>query len=79
MNGTNWKELTFTTRIGAAGTGDRLPDLNPAQVTLTSPNIGVGGMIGLAFLLTMVIVIWRFRSSAYTVANYLTFASTDGE
>ncbi len=46
-----------------------LPDPSSAQVTATSTNVVFGGMMGLAFLLTVLIVIWRFRSSAHPVAT----------
>ena len=45
----------------------RTSDPNSPQVPGT--NVVVAGMMGLAFLLTMLIVIWRFRSSAHPVAT----------
>ena len=50
-------------------TDARLPDPNSAQVTVTSMNVAIGRMMGLAFLLTVLIVIWRFRSYAHPVAT----------
>ncbi len=46
-----------------------LPDPNSAQVPLTNMHVTLGGMMGLAFLLTVLIVIWRFGSSAHPVAT----------
>jgi hypothetical protein len=46
-----------------------LPDPNSAQVPLTSLNVAIGAMIGLAFLLTVLIVMWRFGSFADPVAS----------
>jgi hypothetical protein len=39
-----------------------LPDPNAVQVPLTGVNVAVGGMMGLAFLLTVLIVMWRLGS-----------------
>jgi hypothetical protein len=46
-----------------------LPDPNSAQVSVTSTNVVIGGIMGLAFLLTVLIMIWRFGSSAHPVAT----------
>lgn len=46
-----------------------LPDPNLDQVALTSTNVAIGGIMGLAFLLTVLIVIWRFARSAQPFAN----------
>jgi hypothetical protein len=46
-----------------------LPDPNSAQAPLTSTNVVIGGIMGLAFLLTVLIIIWRFGSSAHPVAT----------
>jgi hypothetical protein len=46
-----------------------LPDPNSAQLPVSSVNAAIGGMMGLAFLLTVLIVIWRLGSSAQPVAN----------
>jgi len=46
-----------------------LPDPNSAQVPLASMNVAIGGMIGLAFLLTVLIVMWRFGRSTDPVAS----------
>jgi hypothetical protein len=46
-----------------------LPDPNSAQVPLASMNFAIGGMMGLAFLLTVLIVMWRFGSNTDPVAS----------
>lgn len=46
-----------------------LPDPNSAQGPLTSTHVAIGGMIGLAFFLTVFIVIWRLGSSAHHVTT----------
>jgi hypothetical protein len=46
-----------------------LSDPNSVQVPLTSANVAIGVMIGLAFLLTVLIVIWRFGSSPEPTAS----------
>jgi hypothetical protein len=46
-----------------------LPDPNCAQVPLTNTHVAIGGMMGLTFLLTVLIVIWRLGTSAHPVAT----------
>ena len=45
------------------------PHPNSAQVPLTSMNVAIGVMMGLAFLLTVLIAKWRFASSTDPVAS----------
>jgi hypothetical protein len=52
-----------------------LPDPISAKVALTRTNVVIGGIMGLAFLLTVLIMIWRFGSSAHPGRNYLTLGS----
>jgi hypothetical protein len=46
-----------------------LSDPNSAEVSQPSVNVAGGLMIGLAFLLTVLIVIWRFGSSPEPTAS----------
>ena len=52
-----------------SGVDALLPDPNSAQVPLTSMNVAIGVMMGLAFLLTVFIAMWCFRSSTDPVAS----------
>ena len=46
-----------------SGVDAPLHDPNFAQVPLTSMNVAIGVMMGIAFLSTMLIAMWRFASS----------------
>lgn len=49
--------------IEPAGVDAPLPDPNSAHVPLTGMNVVMSVMMGLASLLTVLIVMWRLRSS----------------
>ena len=44
------------------------PDPDSIQVPLSNTHVALGRMMGLAFLLTLLIVIWRLGSSTHSVA-----------
>lgn len=46
-----------------------LPDPNSAQVALTSKNVAIGGVMGLALIFTVLILIWRLGGSTDPVAR----------
>ena len=46
-----------------------LVDSNPAQAPVTSTNVAIGAMMGLALLLTVFIVIWRLGGSTDPIVS----------
>jgi len=44
-------------------------DSNPAQAPVTSTNVAIGAMMGLALLLTVFIVIWRLGGSTDPIVS----------
>ena len=52
-----------------SGVDATLHDPNSTQVPLTTMNVAIGLMMGLAFLLTVLIAMWGFATSTDPVAN----------